>query len=87
MSIEVIAQAVTVLIPVIVPVIVAAVKKVVPSIPTLILPIFAVTLGVGIDYLNEVATGGGIGLIWGAALGAAAVGLREIQDQFKKTIA
>jgi hypothetical protein len=74
------------LIAVIVPLIVAAFKKVVPDIPSFLLPVIAPVLGAGggllLAWLASVPGGG-----WkGAAAGLAGVGVRELVDQLKKAL-
>src|SRR5258706_15301019 len=67
------AQAITVLTPVLIPALVWGAKKGFASIPPVLLPILATALGVGLDYVNQLVTGGGHGVVVGALLGAAAV--------------
>lgn len=65
------------------PVVIFGVKKVVPTIPTVLLPVAAPVVGIGVDFALRKAgieTGGAVaGAVWGA-LG---VWLRELQDQVR----
>jgi hypothetical protein len=70
--------------PVIVPLIIAGVKKVLPSLPTVLLPVLGPVLGAVLDIINHVATGASTNLWAALALGAAGVGLREVVDQVKQ---
>jgi hypothetical protein len=74
----------TYLTPLIVPIVILGVKKVLPSVPSFVLPILAPILGIAIDYVNHFATGAGTNLWASIALGAAGVGLREVFDQVKQ---
>ena len=71
-------------IPLAVPILLAVVKNLVSAIPKWLLPILAPVLGavaeIGLNYAGAPA----VGVMWGAALGSAGVGLREIVDQLKK---
>lgn len=71
--------------PVLVPLLIAGVKKVIPMIPTLFLPLIAPVLGIAIDYAAHLASGHATNTIVAAALGLVGVGLREIVDQTKQT--
>ena len=77
---------ITAITPIIVPIVVSLFKGFIPKIPKWLLPITAVLLGVGADYINEIISGASLGAYWGAALGAAGVGIREIFDQVKKSL-
>ena len=68
------------------PVLIAGVRQLVPKIPGWLLPILAPLLGAGLDILNYYATGNHVGLVAGAVLGSAGVGLREAVDQAKKRL-
>jgi hypothetical protein len=59
---------------------------VVPSIPAWLLPILAPLLGAGADIVLHYAGVVTLGATWGALLGSAGVGLREIQDQVKQRL-
>ena len=70
------------LVTVAVPLIVAFIKKkVFPNIPSVYLPLIAVAIGLAATYLLSVASLTTVNPVWGALLGAAGVGLREIKDQ------
>ncbi len=71
----------TMMIPVIVPLILSAVKRLIPKIPSWWLPILAPLLGAVVDMVGYYAGMQSLGPVWGAALGSAGVGLREIADQ------
>lgn len=75
-----------VIIPAGVPVLVAIGKKLIPNIPTAVLPIAAAALGVGIDQIAALATTHESSILLSALLGSAGVGLREILDQLKKLL-
>ena len=81
-------QMITVITPVLVPIIVLFVKT--KALPFLterhkwMIPLIAIAIGGGLDYVNTLLTGGGLGIFGGAALGALGVALREIKDQFQK---
>lgn len=74
---------ITILTPVVIPLLVRVLKSSAAR-RKWILPVSATVLGVALDVLNGLATGNSVGPIWGAALGAASVGLREIVDQLRK---
>lgn len=74
------------LIPLLVPVVIAGIKWVIPSIPTVWLPILAPLLGAAIDLVAYWAGRPGVDPAVGAVLGAAGVGLREIYDQVKQRV-
>ena len=81
-------QMITVVTPVLVPIIVLFVKT--KALPFLterhkwMIPLIAIAIGGGLDYVNTLLTGGGLGIFGGASLGALGVVLREIKDQFQK---
>lgn len=74
------------LIPVVVPLLIAAIKKLIPKIPGWMLPVLAPILGAAVDIASFYATGVSLGPVWGAALGSAGVGLREVIDQLKQRV-
>lgn len=80
------ANSILLLTPVAIPFLIWGVKKALPSIPSMLIPILATALGVLVEVINKAMTGTDHGLIVGALLGAAAVGVREILDQTKKTV-
>lgn len=69
------------LIPVLVPFLIAALKSWIPSLPKKALPLLCPLLGIVADYALALAGGSALGPSWGAALGMAGNGLREIYDQ------
>jgi hypothetical protein len=79
-------SAIVALIPVAVPVLIALLKLVAPNLPTLWLPILAPILGAGADIALHYAGVSTLGAVWGALLGSAGVGLREIHDQLAQRI-
>ena len=76
----------TALIPLAVPVVIALLKNVMPKIPGVWLPILAPLLGAGADIVMHFAGVSTLGPLWGAVLGSAGVGLRELQDQLKQAV-
>jgi hypothetical protein len=69
------------------PFIVWGVRELVPRLPSLVLPALATALGPLLDYVIALATGGATQpFVVQLAAGGAAVALREIVDQAKKTI-
>ena len=73
----------TLIVPV-VPVLIAILKILVPKIPKAALPIMAPLLGAALDIAASYLGTGTANPVWGAVLGAAGVGLREIVDQMRK---
>jgi len=71
-----------------VPLIIIAIKKALPNIPTVLLPIAAPFVGILGDFLVTVVTGWAPagGMVVAAAAGALGVFLREVVDQTKKAI-
>lgn len=67
-----------------VPLLIAALKLLVPKIPRAALPIMAPLLGAALDIAASYLGSGTANPVWGAVLGAAGVGLREIVDQMRK---
>jgi hypothetical protein len=74
------------LIPLAVPVLIALLKTAAPKIPSYLLPIIAPLLGSGADIALHYAGVSTLGPLWGAVLGSAGVGLRELQDQLKQVV-
>jgi len=71
----------------VVPIIVAILKRVLPTITFgWTYPILSMLLAVGLDYLSRFATSTSVGPDVAAALGLAAIGLRELIDQLKKVL-
>jgi hypothetical protein len=75
------ADVIAALTPIIVPILIWGVKLATDRIPKEALPILAAALGVLADYVNTLVTAGGHGIIVGALLGLAGVGVREVTDQ------
>lgn len=73
-------QIVSLLTPVIVPLVLAGVKKVLPSLPSWIIPVLSPFFGVGLEWLHTLATTYHGNFLAAAALGLAGVGLREIKE-------
>lgn len=71
--------------PVVVPLIIAGVKKVLPSLPTWLLPVLTPFLGASVDVINHFATGSATNIVLSSLLGLAGVGVREVVDQLKST--
>ena len=78
------AAAIQAVIPVVVPFIVWGVRKVLPKIPRVALPMIAVGLGMGLDWLLAYTSGGTFSPLVGAALGGAGVALREIVNTLQE---
>lgn len=81
-------QLITIVTPVLVPIITLFVKtKVLPFLTEShkwAIPIIAILLGAGLDYINGLLTGTSLGVFGGAALGAFGVILREVKDQVQR---
>ncbi len=76
------------LVAVLVPLIVAVVKKLLPQIPSMVLPIIALLLGPAMDFVISLLPGvESSSTVMAALAGLAGVGLREIKDQVGKAIA
>ena len=69
------------------PLLVAGLKKLVPVIPKLWLPILAAVLGAIGEIINSFASGGSANVWLGLGLGLAGVGVREATKQFKAAAA
>ncbi len=80
-------QLISALTPVIIPIVLLGAKKAIAALPPWTLPILAPILGALLDVANGYLTGTSLGGVWGAVLGGAAVGLREIIDQLRKLLA
>lgn len=74
------------LIPLVVPVLLAVLRVLAPKIPKVLLPILAPLLGAGADIALHYAGVSTMGVVWGAVLGSAGVGLRELADQIRKQL-
>lgn len=82
--ISLVGKYVSLLIPVLVPLMVAAWKRWLVEVPKVWYPVMALALGAGIDVANLYLTGDSLGAQWGAVLGAAGIGVRELFDQLRK---
>ena len=85
MKVQLLGQTITVLTPLVVPLLVVIVKKLQAFLPGWLLPIVATVIGIGLDALNGLVTGQSLGPVWGGALGAAGVAVREVVDQLKRS--
>ena len=65
-------------VPLLIPFLVYGVRRMVPKIPAIALPMIALGLGVLGNYLASIISGGGSSVYIGALLGAAAVFVREV---------
>lgn len=83
MTPELISSFITALTPVVVPLVFSFIKG---ALPRPAIPMLAVGLGALLDVVNLYVTGYHPGTAWGAVLGAAGVGVREIVDQLKKHV-
>ena len=66
-----------------VPIIVALLKRFIPPSQAWLYPLLATGLGALLDTVSQYATGTSLGPRWGAVLGLAGVGLREVVDQLR----
>lgn len=88
-NLDLVRQLVVVVIPVLTPLIIAGVKKVTGVIPSAALPIIAPILGVVLSAVGNALNIPGLegaGIVEGAVLGSAGVGVREVVDQGKKKV-
>lgn len=83
MELDTLAALISAVTPILVPVLIMMLKS---NVNKAFIPIVAILLGAVADIGNHVATGEGVGLVWGGVLGAAGVGLREVVDQLKKSM-
>ena len=83
MTKSLLSQMIIALTPVLVPILVMLLKKGMGALPTWTIPMTAVVLGFLIDQINGYVTGANLGGVWGAVLGAAGVGVREVLDQVR----
>lgn len=74
------------LIPFATPLLIALLKGLAPHIPKLWLPIIAPILGALLDIIIHYAGGQNVGVLTGALLGSAGVGVREVLDQVKTRV-
>jgi len=70
-----------------IPILVNFIKKALPASMTWLIPILAMILGPIADLIAQKALGVGVGPVAAAALGLAGVGLREVVNQLKQTVA
>ena len=79
------------LITAITPALIGAIKKYLPGImgkvPTVLIPLAAPLIGIGIDYLGSLTVGGSAGTLNAALYGALGVWAREVLDQVKQATA
>lgn len=69
-----------------VPILVALLKRVIPPSQGWLYPLLATGLGALLDTVSSYASGTSLGPKWGAVLGLAGVGLREIIDQLRQVV-
>lgn len=70
--------------PVVTTLLVYAIRKLIPKIPRVALPIVAMLLPVGASWFYSFVAGGTFAPVYAALLGAAAVWLREIVNTFQQ---
>ena len=80
-------QIIVALTPVLVPLLIMLIKRGLAYLPSWTIPVAAIVLGALIDAINGWTTGANLGGPWGAVLGAAGVGVREVLDQVRKGLA
>lgn len=68
------------------PIVIFGIKKIVPKIPTVLLPVAAPVIGIILDFVLRKAGVDTGGTFAGAVWGALGLWLRELQDQTKKAI-
>jgi hypothetical protein len=68
------------------PVVVAGVKKVVPKVPKVLLPLASVAVGTAGAVLSDHVFGSALGASGGAVAGAVGVAVREVLDQVKAAL-
>ncbi len=69
--------------PILVPLLIAGVKKLLPSIPSMFLPLIAPVLGVLLGLIQQVASGHAQNLWVAAGLGLLGVAVREVKEALK----
>lgn len=72
------------IIPLLTPILVAGIKKVLPKIPSVWIPVIAATLGAVGSVIDHFATGATLNMWLGVGLGLAGVGVREATKQLKQ---
>lgn len=87
MTKQLLGQMIVALTPVLVPLLIALIKRALAYLPGWMIPVTAIVLGALLDVVNGWVTGANLGAPWGAVLGAAGVGVREVLDQARKSIA
>lgn len=80
-------QYLVMIIPLVVPLLIAGLKTWIPKVPKWALPILAPALGALADFLLQTVGVNTGGVIKGALLGSAGVGIREIMDQVNQRMA
>ena len=78
------ANALTQLIPLYAPLIVAGIRKAIPVVPSIALPGVAVVVGIAGEAVLSWIAGKTPDPVWGGALGAVGVVIRDTVSQFKK---
>ncbi len=77
---------ITFLTPVIVPIVLLGVKKAMPHLGSWVIPLLAPLLGVGLDFVNTLATSHQSNILLAATLGLAGVGLREAKEAVRPSV-
>lgn len=77
------ANLVVVIVPLITVALVYGARQLVPTIPRVLLPILAVILGTGADYIGSLLAGQVFSPFYAALLGASATWLRELVNTFQ----
>ena len=85
MNKQMVAQMLTNLIPLYAPLGVAGVRRLIPLVPGIALPGVAVVIGVVGEAVLSWIAGKSPDPIWGGALGAVGIAIRDTVDQFRKT--
>lgn len=70
--------------PIIGPILTAGVKKIMPKIPVQFIPPIAIALGAIVNALGTVSLGSDPSVWKAVLLGCAGIGLRELQNNFRK---
>jgi len=79
-------QYLVMIIPLVVPILIGQLKKFIPTVPSVYLPILAPILGALADLALQSAGVHTSGMVSGALLGSAGVGLRELANQIGKSM-
>jgi MFS superfamily sulfate permease-like transporter len=72
--------------PILVPLILAGVKRVLPNLPSVVIPLCAPALGLVIELVNVLATKHEGNFLVAAALGLVGIGLREVKENLKPSV-